>query len=145
MDRIDEEIINILKSSPEGIKARTIAQRLEVERKTVNSRLYGKLKNQCYQDSNYLWYYKDNNSNDSSASSRITGIANKSAKTPHIQKEAKIPVPDVKLAKICNYYLNCLALEDAGSVKAFQTSKFTPTYVELHSLDDANDNPMHRN
>ena len=141
MDRIDEEIINILKSSPEGIKARTIAQRLEVERKTVNSRLYGKPKNQCYQDSNYLWYYKDNNSNDSSASSRITGIANKSAKTPHIQKEAKIPVPDVKLAKICNYYLNCLALEDAGSVKAFQTSKFTPTYVELHSLDDANDNP----
>ncbi|MBA7470219.1 hypothetical protein ES707_05497 [subsurface metagenome] len=51
-----EKILQYLKNNP-GEKARTIASNLRVDRRKVNSLLYGKLKGKCVAE-NFNWYLK---------------------------------------------------------------------------------------
>lgn len=52
-NNLSEKILKYLKNNP-GVKARTIARELGVNRKKVNSLLYGKLKKKCVSE-NYYW------------------------------------------------------------------------------------------
>ena len=50
-------------------------------------------------------------------------------------------MPDKDLHNLCNYYLNCLALEASSSVSQFLTSNFSLQYAVLNGLgiDDDRD------
>lgn len=124
MSNLQNQIIEVIQENTGGIKAAQIAKILGVEKTQVNSCLYGKLKTKCFQTSDYKWHLKDTN---------ISIKKTKQENVPTIEH-------DKSLINLCNYYLNCLSLEDAGSVRVFQSSQFDPDYVELKSLDDANDN-----
>ncbi len=112
------KIIDFLRENP-GSKARQISSVLEVDKKEINSLLYGQLKSQCKQDSAYNWYLKEDFK------------APKSDST-----QARVDTP---LAKICNYYASCIA-EDAGAkVKVFAQSKYGLDYKELETLPTSSD------
>ncbi|MDY6091461.1 MAG: AAA domain-containing protein [Bdellovibrionota bacterium] len=116
---IKNSILEILAKN-NGIKAREIAKIIGCEKQIVNSALYGVLKSQCYQDSSYNWYLKNKRNN----------IENVETKEEF----------NSEIANICKYYLNCLSIEESNGISAFLTSKFSPSYAELKSLNvDSND------
>lgn len=115
MTKFENDILSIIASTP-GVKARDIANKLNVERSEINSALYGSLKTRCYQDSSYRWFI------------------NGALKSPDIQAE-DTPIPDKSLFDLCRYYLNCLSLEENNGVSAFLTSKYSLDYAELNGLD----------
>lgn len=111
-------IIDFLTENP-GSKARSISTALNVDKKDINSLLYGQLKGQCKQDSAYNWYLKEDFKAQDSASTQTR--------------------VDTPLAKLCNYYSSCIA-EDAGAkVKVFAQSKFGLDYKELDTLPTSSD------
>jgi hypothetical protein len=55
MTKSETDILKIIVDNP-GIKARDIANKLNVERGQVNSILYGSLRTRCYQDPSYCWF-----------------------------------------------------------------------------------------
>ena len=114
MNDFEKEILKIVGENP-GIKAKDIADLIGCERREVNSVLYGRLKDLCYQDSSYKWYLNERKNQQQSAE-------------PEIE-------PDKQLADICNYYLNCLSLEENNGISAFLTSNFSLDYAELPSLN----------
>ena len=125
MDTVDQRILDAIKTKP-GQKAKEIAAQLGVDRKTVNSALYGRLKGKVKQDKSYQWYPKD-----------AIGV------------EARDEGPkqlDTPLARLCRYYLDCLSHDDLGGVSEFASSKYgDPNYVELHTLpmcDEEADSPF---
>ncbi len=124
MTKFETDIIAIIAETP-GIKAREIANKLNVERSQVNSVLYGTLKTRCYQDSDYCWFL------------------NGAVKNVVTQTQSAT-IPDKRLADLCKYYLNCLSLEDNNGVSAFLTSKFNLDYTELGSLnfDETNESAI---
>jgi len=115
---ITNKVIDFLKENP-GSKARKIASVLDVDKKEINSLLYGHLKGQCKQDSAYNWYLKEDFKTEGSAPTQAS--------------------VDTPLAKLCNYYSSCIA-EDAGAkVKVFAQSKFDLDYKELDTLPTSPD------
>lgn len=110
MTDFDKEILEIIKKN-KGIKARAIADKMGVERKTVNSALYGRLKKYCYQDSNYLWYILN---------------SNETSKTDKQEKKV-----DIELSNLCNYYLNCLSLEENNGISLYLNGN----YSEINNFD----------
>jgi len=126
MTELDNRIIQALESRP-GQKAGQIAAILGVERKLVNSALYGQLKELVQQDKGYHWYLKG---------------------SPVLDKrEGKGPKRlDTPLAKLCRYYLDCLSHDDVGGVSEFASSKYgQPNYAELASLpmfDETGNDPF---
>jgi hypothetical protein len=93
MTKFENDILSIIAATP-GIKAREIANKLNVERSQVNSALYGSLKTRCYQDSSYCWF--------------VNGASENA-----VIKAKNAPVPDKSLSDLCKYYLNCLSLEES--------------------------------
>mgnify|MGYP006425542191 CR=1 FL=1 len=55
---LEKEIIRIIKSSINGIKARDIAHKLDLDSSEVNRKLYNELSNQVEQDDDYKWHIK---------------------------------------------------------------------------------------
>ena len=121
MNELERNILKTISEHP-GIKAKDIAQVIGCDRKDVNSALYGSLSSRCYQDSSYKWYLNAQRN----ATETIDPVA----------------PPDKLLVDICNYYLNCLSLEESNGISAFLTSSFSLDYVELSSMtvDSSDDN-----
>lgn len=109
-----QKILNALGQKP-GQKAVEIASQLGLEKKTVNSLLYGVLKSKVRQDNRYRWYLKAGRST----------LSNKATILP----EKKTP-----LAKLCKYYLECLSRDELQGVSVFADSKFELEYVEIQRL-----------
>ncbi len=119
--QLSEQIYEILKNSPQGLKARDIAKELGVDKKEINSKLYGQLRGKCYQDNLYVWH--------------TNGVS----KSPRVEKDMENS-PDETLNSICKYYLSCLSLDDSSSVKTFASGKFGLNYIELDHTDYNNIN-----
>ena len=81
MNDFEKEILKIVGENP-GIKAKDIADLIGCERREVNSVLYGRLKDLCYQDSSYKWYLNERKNQQQSTETEIE--------------------PDKQLADICN-------------------------------------------
>jgi len=114
MIELDRKICEVLKTYP-GLKAKDIAAKIGEDKTTINSALYGRLKYQLRQDSNYRWYLKEPTS------------------SPENQKEPTIH--NTTLSRICRYYLDCLNHEDVGGVSEFASSRYGDlSYVELPKL-----------
>lgn len=124
MTSLEAQIFQII-SGANGIKGAEIAAKIGIEKKTINSTLANSvaLKAVVYQDESYRWHTRNKNS---AKNSRAT---------------ANVPVPDKDLHNLCNYYLNCLALEASSSVSQFLTSNFSLQYAVLNGLgiDDDRD------
>ncbi len=126
MTELDSRIIQALEVGP-GQKAGQIAAALGVDRKLVNSALYGRLKGRVQQDKGYRWYLKGSSRADK-------------------REEEGTKRLDTPLAKLCRYYLDCLSHDDVGGVSEFASPLYgQPGYVELASLpmfDEAGIDPF---
>ena len=114
---LGERILSNLSERP-GQKAREIARVLGVDKKEVNSFLYGRLRGKVRQDKSYCWY--------------VVGTkGSPGAKGPQTDKKK----PDTVLARLCRYYLECLSQDAEQGVSVFARSAYeTPDYVELDAL-----------
>lgn len=117
---LEQQILAILKERP-GAKAKDIASSLSVDKKEVNSCLYGKLRGKVRQDNTYRWHLVDRTTNGKHAPSEGTTPAE--------------TVPLTDLGKLCQYYLDCLSQDNDAGVETFATSKYgNPEYVEIGGL-----------
>ncbi len=105
---IDQQILVALKENP-GLKAREIATHLDVDKKFINSALYGSIKDRCAQDEKYYWYL------------------NKDA--PTSDKNKKVSISQTALSNLSRYYLACLGQDDEGGISVFADSKYGLDYV----------------
>ena len=103
-----------------GLKGAEIASIINEDKKTVNSTLSrsNALRALVEQDNNYRW-----------------SIKKKPTQNNKTQVTGNIPEPDIDLRNLCNYYLNCLALESSGAVSQFLTSKYSLKYAYVHDLE----------
>lgn len=114
---IDQQILAVLAKN-HGLKAREIATHLDIDKKFINSALYGNIKDKCIQDEKYCWYL------------------NKDA--PTSDKNKKVSISQTALSNLSRYYLACLGQDDEGGISVFADSKYDLDYVELDSLPNAN-------
>jgi len=110
---VDQRILAVLEENP-GLKAREIATHLDVDKKLVNSALYGSIKNKCIQDEKYYWYLNKD--------------------MPTLDKSKKVTISKTALSNLCHYYLACLGQDDEGGISVFADSKYDLDYVELDYL-----------
>lgn len=109
---LEKQVLKTLEETP-GQSARDIGDRLNVDKKQINSLLYGKLKGAVTQDSSYKWYL----ANDDNSPSQDEDL-----------------FAETDLASLCRYYLSCLGQEDTG-ISTFAHSKYgDPDYVELPQI-----------
>ena len=113
---IEEQILAILEEKP-GLKAREIATHLGLDKKFINSALYGSIKDKCIQDDKYCWYLNKD--------------------VPTSNKEKKFTISQTALSNLSRYYLACLGQDDEGGISVFADSKYDLDYVELDSLPDS--------
>lgn len=112
---LDNKILKYLKETP-GSLARELADVLGVDKKQVNSRLYGALKGQVKQDNKYRWRLVEDTQ-------------------PEVASEQAYENTD--LSRLARYYLSCISQDDLG-VSAFAKDKYgNPDYAELEALPDA--------
>ncbi len=115
MSNLEQKILSVIQEKP-GIKAKQIADIIEIDRKQINSLLYGRLRGKVKQDKSYRWYLKD-----------TEGVDERKPKRPERL--------DTPLSRLCAYYLDCLNQDDLGGVSVFAESKYgEPDYAELQSL-----------
>lgn len=126
MSDIEQQIFESLQNHP-GQKAKEMASKLGVDKKQVNSALYGSLKGKVQQDNAYRWYLSE-----SSQTARDQDSEPKSLNTD--------------LSRICAYYLDCLSQDDLGGVSEFAYSKYgDPDYAEvpvLPMMHDSGEGPF---
>ncbi len=121
-DSLPTKIIALLTSQP-GLKARQISDTLNLDRTQVNAILYGELRLKVIQDNQYRW--------------RLRSPAN-SGESQQTQTRT-----DTLLAKLCDYYLECLSYDDLGGLSVFASNNFgDPDYVELTKLPMVSDTPI---
>lgn len=118
---LDSKIIETLRAKP-GQNAREIAIFLNVDKKQINTVLYGKLKGECIQDEQYRWYLKEN--------------------APSYKKTERKTLPQTALARLSRYYLSCLGQNDEGGISVFADSKFGLDYVELDKMPLSDDSSL---
>lgn len=115
MDLADK-ILELLKENP-GQTAWELARQLGVERKTVNSLLYSRLRSYVIQDNEYRWWPKEK----IETKTEVHRPRNTEEKT--------------FLSKLCGYYLDCLNQDDQSGVSVYASSKFGDlNYVELPEI-----------
>ena len=116
----DEKRIYEVIASGKGLKGSEIASLLNMDKKAVNSILYHSdaLRALVEIDKNYRWTIKKKQ--DQGNKKQIT---------------ANTPEPDTDLRNLCNYFLNCLALESSGAVSQFLTSHYSLKYAYIHDLE----------
>lgn len=110
---ISQKVLDAIKSQP-GLKARELSLLLGVDKKVINSALYGSSKDKYWQDDKYGWYL----SKDAPASAKTKGTQ----------------VPNTVLSRIAQYYLACLGQNDEGGVSVFANGKFELDYCELQCI-----------
>ena len=105
MTALESKIYKVIAAS-HGIKGAEIANKLQMDKKEVNSTLSksSALKALVKQENDYKWYLIAHNS---------VGVSN-----------GYVPKPDEELHRLCNYYLQCISLEASGSVSHFLKSHF---------------------
>lgn len=114
MNQFEQCILEIISTSS-GIRAKDIAQKLNCDRKDVNTILHTSLKNRCRQDSYYRWHLKEHEA------SGTTIIPS----TP----------PDKVLSDLCHYYLDCLNLDQNSDMSFSITSTGdNVSYLEISNL-----------
>ena len=114
MTTLETRILELVKAKP-GQKAIDIALALKVEKGLVNSTLHGQLKGKVKQDRNYRWYPQE-----------TTAVRHGDGYRERL---------NTPLARLCQYYLDCLSHDDLGGVSVFAESKYgDPDYVELPTL-----------
>jgi predicted DNA-binding transcriptional regulator YafY len=92
---IVEQILSIINDKP-GLKAGQIADKIGIDRKVVNSIIYGNLRDRVQQDKSYRWYPK---------------------KAGSIEKQdEQLKQLNTPLARLCRYYLDCISHDDLGGV-----------------------------
>lgn len=99
-----------------GLKASQIAKQLGVDRRQVNSVLYGPLKGQVRQDKSYRWHLVSESHQETSTAEPVT-----------VQ-------PKTVLSKICRYYLECLSFDNEQGVSTFADGEFGVDYAELETF-----------
>ena len=123
MDLVSEILVQLAEKP--GQKAREIATKLGIDKKEVNSCLYGKLRGQVYQDQSYKWYLVKSSKTDRS----------------NISDEPKTKIKNTQLAKLCRYYLECLSIDTDQGISVFAENKYgTPDYIELSKFPVADPN-----
>jgi very-short-patch-repair endonuclease len=115
-----EDILNFIKSNP-GKKAYEIGKHLHLDKKSVNSILYGPLRGRVTQDNSYKWWPKEG-----MPSPQPTPLKGERLDTP--------------LANLCRYYLECISRDDQGGLSVFASSSFgNLDYAELSKLPQVSD------
>ena len=112
-----DKIQELLNAKP-GQTARELAEQLGVERRAVNSLLYGKLKPWFRQDNAYRWY------------------PNAAGGSP--QETATAAYQNTDVARLVRYYLACLGQDERG-VSVFASGNHGLDYVELDCLPGQGD------
>jgi very-short-patch-repair endonuclease len=116
---IGELILKYLEKNPES-RSKIIANNIDIEKKTINSCLYGILKNKVKQDAKYRWSLV-------------------SYKSEVITKDTgKKEQSNILLARLSRYYLSCIGFDDEG-LSTFLKSDFSTDYEELDNLPEPND------
>ena len=111
---IADQILSYIKEKP-GQKARDLAVKLGLDKKEINSFLYGNLNGKVWQDKAYRWYPTD--------SAQEGPISVDSTPSP------KINTP---LSRLCRYYLEALSQDESMGVRTFAYNQYgDPDYVEL--------------
>jgi len=98
-----------------GQTAQEIAAKLSVDKREVNSLLYGRLRGQFRQDKRYRWHPAESPSDEPSAAA----------------PEATANTP---LARLCRYYLACLGQDAQDRLSVFASGQHGLDYVPLTSL-----------
>jgi len=111
---IEGRVLELVNES-RGITARQVADQLGLDKRQVNSALYGRLRGRVFQDNAYRWWPL---SREHAATG--TGSAEPEKNTP--------------LARLCRYYLDCLAQEDGTGISAFASSRHALDYAPLEKL-----------
>jgi len=115
-----EGILAFIKSNP-GKRAGEIAAQLGVDKRFVNSILYGVLRARVTQDSSYRWWPKE-------------------ATQPAQPTPPQARRLDTALARLCGYYLECISHDDQGGLSVFASSSFgNLDYSELRALPQVSD------
>ncbi len=114
MTTLETRILELVRVKP-GQKAVDIASALGVGKSLVNSTLHRQLKGQVKQDRNYRWYPQE-----------TTAVRHGDGNRQRL---------NTPLARLCQYYLDCLSHDDLGGVSVFAESKYgDPDYFELPTL-----------
>lgn len=114
---LQEQVLEQIKTTP-GQLARDLAIELGVDKKDINSVLYGTLNGLVWQDKSYRWYPKD--------------------QSPQSQSDDPEQYTNTPLSKLARYYLACLG-HDEGGVSVFAANQHDDLdYVELSELPIAN-------
>lgn len=110
---LEEQVLEKIKSIP-GQLAHDMASEFGVDKKAVNSVLYGKLNGLVWQDKRYRWYLKDQ---------------------PRQQDtESTAQYENTPLAMLARYYLACMG-QDEGGVSVFADNQYGDLdYAELNGL-----------
>lgn len=115
-DQLSEKILAAITDKP-GQTARELGIKLGIDKKDINSALYGPLKGKCQQDEKYRWY----------------PISVAKAKTGSSTPEPAIP--DTPFGRLCHYYLACLGRDEDGGISVFAANKYGDLdYHELAEL-----------
>lgn len=108
------KILAALKNQP-GQKARELSFVLDINKKDINSILYGELKDRCVQDEKYCWYLNED--------------------APNKRKDSEKAVSPTALTNLAHYYLSCLGRDDEGGLSVFADNKYGDLdYAELKNL-----------
>lgn len=121
-----QQIINILKQHPEGLKANDIARMLGTSKSEVNSVLYNsEFKSTLRLDkATYIWHYSSTPKQDEF---ETTAIYTQDA--------------DPKLRNLCLYYLECILREGHNQISVWQNSDYNSyEYIEADNFYEANTN-----
>lgn len=122
--KISDDIIRLLREHPK-LKARQIASALNIDRKQVNSVLWGELRTKVIQDNQYQWSLTDRTINKDNIDA------------------AQLSVKNTPLSKLCDYYLECLNYDNFEGLSVFASSKYgDPDYVEVPELPMVSDEPV---
>ena len=111
--KLEERILNLLQVRP-GLRAGEIANALRVERHQVDAAISGALKGKVSRVDRYRWTLAD--------------------EAPSLRHEGKdLGGKETALARLCQYYLDCLVADGLDGVSVFASSRYDPEYVELGS------------
>ncbi len=107
------KILKLLAAAP-GLKASQIATEIGLEKRQVNHILYGRLKGKISQDKSYRWWPRT---------------------TQQIQQvDSQLGPKDTTLARVCQYYLDCLSQDDETGISVFASSRFSLDYAPISEL-----------
>lgn len=111
-NELDKNILKQLQEKP-GRLARELADALGVDKREINNRLYGALRQRLNQDNTYRWRL-------------VEDAAPKAPPEPGFE--------NTDLARLARYYLSCISQDDLG-ISTFAWDKYgNPDYSELEAL-----------